>query len=64
MKKGQIFEGVVERVDFPGKGIISLEDRQAVVKNAVSGQRVSFVVNKIRKGKCEGRILEVLGNLR
>lgn len=60
MKKGQVLEGVIERVDFPGKGIITLEDRQAVVKNGVAGQKVRFSVSKIRKERCEGRILEVL----
>lgn len=60
MKKGQILEGVIERVDFPGKGMISLEERQAAVKNGVAGQKVRFSVSKLRKGKCEGRILEVL----
>ena len=60
MKKGQILEGTIERVEFPNKGIIRLEDRQAVVKNGLPGQKVRFSVNKVRKGKCEGRILEVL----
>ena len=60
MKKGQILEGTIERVEFPNKGIIQLEDRQAVVKNGLPGQKVRFSVNKVRKGKCEGRILEVL----
>lgn len=60
MKKGQIVEGIIERVEFPGKGIISREGRQIVVKNGVAGQKVRVSVNKIRKGKCEGRILEVL----
>ena len=31
----------------------------AVVKNAMPGQTVSFVVNKKRGGKCEGRLVEV-----
>ena len=37
MKKGQIIEGVIERVDFPNKGIIRTEDgRQVIVKNTES----------------------------
>ena len=60
MKKGQTAEGIIERVDFPGKGIITMENRQVAVKNGVTGQKVRFCVNKVRKGKCEGRILEVL----
>lgn len=61
MKKGQILEGFVERMDFPNKGIVTLEDgKRAVVKNALPGQKISFSVNKVRKGKGEGRLLEVL----
>lgn len=60
MKKGQICEGVVEKVDFPNKGIVLCEERSIVVKHTVPGQKVRFQVNKIRKGKCEGRLLEVL----
>lgn len=59
MKKGEIYEGTVETMDFPNKGIIHIEGERAVVKNALPGQRVRFLVNKKRKGKCEGRLLEV-----
>ena len=60
-KKGQIWEGIVERVAFPNKGIVALEDgKKAVVKNVIPGQKISFMVNKTRKGKVEGRLLEVL----
>lgn len=61
MKKGEICEGTVTRVAFPNKGIVILEDgRQVVVKNTIPGQRISFSIQKIRKGKGEGRLLEIL----
>ena len=61
MKKGQVVEGIIERVDFPNKGVITTEEgKQVIVKNGVQGQKVSASINKIRKGKCEGRLLEVL----
>lgn len=60
MKKGQIVQGIVERVDFPNKGIVICEEGNCVVKNALPGQRVSCGINKVRKGKAEGRLLEVL----
>ena len=60
MKKGQIYEGYVERLDFPNKAIVRCEEEIAVVKNAIPGQKVSFMVSKKRKGKVEGRLLEVL----
>ena len=58
MKKGQIIEGVVERVDFPNKGVVPTEEgKTVIVKNAIPGQKVSASINKVRKGKCEGRLL-------
>ena len=60
MRKGQVYEGIVEKVDFPNKGIVTCEERSVVVKHTVPGQNIRFQVNKIRKGKCEGRLLEIL----
>lgn len=88
MKKGQMYVGAVERVDFPNKGIVTravkvdadatldveairnllisegevegVEDCRAIVKNSLPGQLVRFGVNKARKGKYEGRLLEVV----
>ena len=59
MKKGQIAEGIVEKVIFPNKGIVAAEGEKVVVKNSVPGQKVRFSVNKIKHGKAEGRLLEV-----
>jgi len=66
MKKGQIYSGIVRETDFPNKGIVEVSlpgeeggSEQASVKNALPGQTVSFVVNKKRGGKCEGRLLKV-----
>ena len=62
MKKGQVIEGIVQSVEFPNKGIVAVdgEERTVIVKNTVKGQKVRASVNKIRKGKAEGRLLEVL----
>ena len=60
MKKGQVLEGFVERVDFPNKGIVRVGEETVVVKNCLPGQKVKFGINKVRKGKAEGRLLEVL----
>lgn len=62
MKKGQILEGIIKEVQFPNKGIVQVEheEKTVVVKNGLQGQKVQFSINKIRKGKCEGRLLEVL----
>ena len=62
MKKGQIYEGVIERVDFPNKGIVYIpeEDQYVTVKNGIPGQKIRFMINKFKRGKGEGRLLEVL----
>ena len=56
MKKGQILEGYIERVDFPNKGFAVVEDeeKKVIVKNTVPEQKVRFAVNKIRKGTASG----------
>lgn len=60
VKKGQIYEGMVESISFPNKGQVFIEGDPVIVKNALPGQKVRFSVNKVRKGKAEGRLLEVL----
>jgi 23S rRNA (uracil-5-)-methyltransferase RumA len=60
MKKGQIYDGIVTRVDFPNKGMVEAEGEKAVVKNCMPGQKIRFTVNKIRKDKAEGTLLEIL----
>lgn len=60
MKKGQVASGIVTHVVFPNKGIVVTEEgEKVIVKNTIPGQKVSFLVNKVRKGKAEGRLLEV-----
>lgn len=60
MKKGQVYEGFVERVDFPNKGIVRLGEETCIVKNSLPGQKILFSVNKLKKGKAEGRLVEVI----
>ena len=62
MKKGQVYEGFLEKVEFPNKGIVTVEgeEKKVLVKNGIPGQKIKFAVNKMRKGKAEGRLLEVL----
>lgn len=61
MKKGQTSEGTVTKVEFPNKGIVMTKDgERVIVKNTIPGQKVSFLVNKVRKGKAQGRLLSVL----
>lgn len=62
MKKGQIVEGYIESVDFPNKAILRVEgeEKKVIVKDGISGQKVKVSITKVRKEKCEGRLLEVL----
>ncbi len=60
MKKGDLLEGIVTRVDYPGKGIVETQEGICVVKNVLPGQRVSLRVTKKRRGKAEGTLQEVL----
>lgn len=60
MKKGQVYEVTIDRVDFPNKGIADTGEGTVIVKNSLPGQKVRICVNKVRKGKAEGRLLEVI----
>ncbi len=64
MKRGAVYSGVVERVDFPNKGRIFVEENGEVtgvtVKNVIPGQMVEFAIKKAKKGRCEGRLLQVI----
>ena len=50
------------KVEFPNKGIVQVdgEEKPVIVKNGIPGQKIRFCVNKLRKGKAEGRLLEVM----
>ena len=61
MKRGEIVEGIVERVDYPGKGLVRIDESNAVwVKNVLPGQRVSVRVKKVRHGMGEASLVEVI----
>lgn len=62
MRKGDVVQGFVEKIDFPNKGVVRIEneDKKIVVKNTIPGQKLEIQINKLRKGKAEGRVLQVL----
>ena len=51
MKKGDMFEAVVETIDFPNKGMLYVDGERVIVKKAITGQKIRFVINKKRKCK-------------
>ena len=59
MKKGEIYEGVVERIDFPNKGRVHVEGETVTVKKCNSGTEDPLSDQQKRKNRMEGRLLEV-----
>ena len=60
MKKGDILEARIERTDFPNKGIAVVDQKEVLLKNGLAGQTVRFLVQKKKRNRIEGRILEVI----
>ena len=66
MKKGDIYQGTVEYVDFPNKAYVAIESddenngKKIIVKNSIPNQKIEFMINKKKKDKCEGRLIKVL----
>ena len=50
MRKGDIYEGIVEKIEFPNKGILHIDGERVVIKNAIPGQKIQCVITKRRKG--------------
>ncbi|MGN0361299.1 MAG: 23S rRNA (uracil(1939)-C(5))-methyltransferase RlmD [Bilifractor sp.] len=64
MKKGEVYDGIVERVTYPNKGHIQVTDgngekKEVVVKNTIPGQTVRFRIHKKKAGMIEGQLLSV-----
>ncbi len=60
MKKGQICEGTVQRVDFPDKAVVMAEGEAVAVKHGLPGQKLRIQITRKRGARLEGRILEVI----
>ena len=52
MKKGEIYEGIVQEVRFPDKAVVkTAEGETALVRYGIPGQRIQFRVNKKRQDR-------------
>lgn len=60
MKKGEIYEGIVEESAFPAKGMVTLEGKRVAVKGAIPGQKIRFSISKFKGGRIEGNLLQVM----
>lgn len=45
MKKGEIYDAVVDTIEFPNKGILHVDGETVVVKNALPGQVIRFLID-------------------
>ena len=61
MKKGKVYEGIVEKVEFLniGKVFVPEENDTILVKNVIPGQRVKVALQKFRNGIGKGRLVEI-----
>ena len=60
MKKKDVIEGIVKKVEFPNKGIVETAEGKVVVKGVLPDQKVLVQIQKVRKDKAEGRLMDVL----
>ena len=62
LKKKSIYEGIVEKIDFPNLGYVYVPeaDDYIVTKNVIPGQKVRVALTKFRKGIAKGRLMEVV----
>lgn len=63
-KKNEIIDGLIEKVKFPNKGIMYIEEERipVMVPDTFTGQKVRVRLQRKRKGAWEGRALEHLEN--
>ncbi|ONI39750.1 23S rRNA (uracil-5-)-methyltransferase RumA [Candidatus Epulonipiscium fishelsonii] len=63
MKEKLVLEGTIEKVLFPNKGIINIENKIVNVRDALVGQQLKVELSKRkRKGMWEGKVLELINN--
>lgn len=65
MKKHEVYEGIVRRVDFPNRGIVETADAdeglcRVQVKNVIPGQQIRYRLTKKRGEQRQGQLLEIL----
>lgn len=68
MKKTEEYNGIVERIDYPNKGIVRLdgitdesgEPVSVLVKRVLPGERIRLRLKKKRRGRWEGEKIETI----
>ena len=60
MKKNEVIEFIIDKVDFPNKGHGEYEGKQLRFKGGIAGQKVKARVHRNRKDYVEVKILDVI----
>ena len=63
MKNGQEYTGTVEKIKFPNKGVVRVDEPDepvCIVKGVIPGQKIRLKINRKRGGNCEGYVTEVI----
>ncbi len=61
MKKGQVYQGVAGEIKFPNRTVVVTEEQEeCIVPNALTGQTVEFRVIKAKNGRYQGQLLRVI----
>lgn len=60
MKKGEVGIGTITKHRFPDEGIIETNGNRVVIRQAIPGQTVEFVITRKKGSLLKGRVLRVL----
>ena len=60
LKKGLDYTGKVIRNMYPDKCVAECENEKITIKGGIEGQTVKFRLSKVRNGRYEGKLIEVL----
>ena len=55
MKKGQMCEGIVEKIKFPNKGIVKVEDSEVTVKNTGAYRKYMYLPTTVSEWRMQGK---------
>lgn len=60
MKKGETAIGTITEYRFPNEGMIQREDGKVVIKHAIPGQTVEYLITRKKGGAAKARVLRVV----
>lgn len=62
MKRRDIIEFEVDKMEFGGTSVTKIENRDVSMKGGITGQRVKAIVQKTKSGKADVKMMELLEN--